>query len=586
MRVKRPTPPITLLTDPFLQRPHPDVTEVAWFSEFAGDTHHVIVGKPVAAMSAEQVHRLIAGESAPGVRVVSAHTTTLSRVAEDAESRLPADRRPAQGIVARVVHRHHALIDVPAGVRTPYRVASVTGAAIAVSDTFTVRGPLRPGEPAVIMLTSDHQLTVNTAANLHFAAATITSHLGAIDAVFAAGDLVNVPDRASEWFDDDSGAGFFPTMQARGARAGTDGRVYRGGQILQHAPIYPAIGNHDVQGRRAGHTALAASFSNTIPRAVAEAEYHRDAAAINPGDDPGVKASWIEDNSFSTTTFQEIFSLPGGGPYYATTVGDVRLIVLFATRAWRGEGADPDPAMRTATTRYQDCRTSVDDPLERGHGAFLFEDLGVGSQQYDWLREELGSPAFRAARYTVVMLHEGPHSLGENATPPFAHPLCTEDRDARGTLVGWRYDYPATEDILLHEVAPLLDAAGVDLVLNGHNHLWNRFVSPTGVNYLEGSNTGNSFGAFDPASGKQRRVPPAPWNPENYCAQGDPGGLRPMIPTTAPVTDTQGRPLPFIADDNVVVFQALDTGAGTVTSWYVDMADPRGLAVMFDVLQL
>jgi hypothetical protein len=88
---------------------------------------------------------------------------------------VPADRRPAQGIVARVVHRHHALIDVPAGVRTPYRVASVTGAAIAVSDTFTVRGPFRPGEPAVIMLTSDHQLTVNTAANLHFAAATITS---------------------------------------------------------------------------------------------------------------------------------------------------------------------------------------------------------------------------------------------------------------------------------------------------------------------------------------------------------------------------------------------------------------------------
>ncbi|PRC45617.1 hypothetical protein C6A85_94255, partial [Mycobacterium sp. ITM-2017-0098] len=342
--------PLALLTDPFLQRPDPETTEVAWFTEFAGDVHYVLLGDGVATMSEADLGATTAHGASSGVRVFTAETLRLSRVAEDTESHLPAARRPASGIAPRDVYRHHAAITVPTGVREPYRVVSIWGDTLVASETFTVRGPLAPGEHAVIMLTSDHQLMVNTPANLEFAARTIAEQLGPIDAVFMPGDLVNVPDRASEWFDDERGAAFFPAMQGRGGRVASDGSTYRGGQILQHAPIYPAIGNHEVQGRRAGHASLTDSFNNPVPRAVAEAEYEKVAAVVNPAGDPATKAQWIEDNSFSTSTYEQIFSLPrsdiGGTRYYATTVGDVRLITLFATRVWRADRADPDPVAR------------------------------------------------------------------------------------------------------------------------------------------------------------------------------------------------------------------------------------------------
>lgn len=565
---------MVLLTDPFLQEPNPDAMEVAWFTEFRGDSHHVVVGEGADA------------------RLFAAHTIQLSRVAEDADSHLPADRKPAAGIVARDIYRHHAVVTVTvaAGTRAPYRVVSARGGQLAASDTFTVRGPLRPSQPAVIMLTSDHQLTINTPANMEFAARVITAQLGPIDAVFMPGDLVNVPDRASEWFDDARGCAFFPAMQGLGEREAADGTVYRGGQILQHAPLYTAIGNHEVQGRRDGHTSLTESFTNSVPRAVAEAEYDKVSATVNPTGDPTARVQWIEANSFSTTTYEEILSLPrsdtGGQRYYATTIGNVRLVSLFATRVWRADRADPRPAERATTTRYQESAANITDPLARGHGAFIFDDLSVGSQQYKWLRQELDSQSFRKAGYTVVMLHEGPHGLGENVSPPFAHPLRVEEYDARGEVTGIRYDYPATENILMCDVLPLLETAGVDLVYTGHSHLWNRFTSPRGVNYLEASNTGNSFGAFLPVSGAHRPIPPTPWNPDHYLSQGNPGGLDPVLPTVAALRDAADHPLPYVADNNLIVFQALDTGTGKVTSWYVDMADTGTGAVKFDEFAL
>lgn len=555
-----------LLTDPFLQRPAPDVTEVVWFTEFAGAGHHVLAGPGVGELSEDQVRRAVAA-GAPDVEVYPARTIKLSQVAEDADSRVPADRKPVTGIAAREVFRHSAAIAAPAGGRIPYRVVSTGADAFVASQVYSARGPLVAGEPAVIMLTSDHQLMVNTPANLEWAARTITAELGPIDAVFMPGDLVNVPDRASEWFDDERGSAFFPAMQGRGGRAAADGTVYHGGRIMQNAPLFPAIGNHEVQGRRAGHTSLNESFANPVPRAVAEAAF--------TGADAD-KAQWVHDNSWSTTTFEEIFSLPAGRRYYATTVGDVRLITLFATRIWRADSVEPGSA-----TRYRENPADLTDPLAQGYGEFLFEDLGVGSDQYEWLRQELRSAEFGRARYTVVMLHEGPQSLGENAMPPFAHPQRIEDTDGSGRITDVRYEYPHTHNILVRDVGPLLEQAGVDLVYNGHSHLWNRFVSPAGVNYLEASNTGNSYGAYLSPGPHRRPVPPPPWDPGNYLAQGNPGGLAPVPPTLAA---RNGEP--FIADNNLIVFQALHTGSGTVTSWYVDMADTAAGAVRFDEFEL
>ncbi|WP_370330896.1 hypothetical protein [Mycolicibacterium hippocampi] len=100
------------------------------------------------------------------------------------------------------------------------------------------------------------------------------------------------------------------------------------------------------------------------------------------------------------------------------------------------------------------------------------------------------------------------------------------------------------------------------------------------------TNTGNSYGAFHALSGESREIPPEPWNAENYLAQGNPGGLEPVVPTIAPLRSADGRPLPFIADNNMVVFQALDTGTGTLTSWYVDMRETQNGAVKFDEFSL
>ena len=77
-----------------------------------------------------------------------------------------------------------------------------------------------------------------------------------------------------------------------------------------------------------------------------------------------------------------------------------------------------------------------------------------------------------------------------------------------------------------------------------------------------------------------------PSNADNYLAQGDPGGLDPLVPTIAPLHNAHGQELPFIADNDFVVFQALDTGTGTVTSWYVDRGNTHAGAIKFDEFSL
>lgn len=59
-----------------------------------------------------------------------------------------------------------------------------------------------------------------------------------------------------------------------------------------------------------------------------------------------------------------------------------------------------------------------------------------------------------------------------------------------------------------------------------------------------------------------------------------------MVPTIAPLRNDDGVALPFIADNRYVVFQALDTGTGTVTSWYVDLDAADPVAVKFDAFGL
>jgi hypothetical protein len=93
----------------------------------------------------------------------------------------------------------------------------------------------------------------------------------------------------------------------------------------------------------------------------------------------------------------------------------------------------------------------------------------------------------------------------------------------------------------------MLREGGVQLVVNGHSHLWNRFFD-RGVHYLETSNVGNSFEAFHGPGGQMRPVPPPLWDPANATARGDPNGLEPIAPSIDPETEG-GQVVPYIASD-------------------------------------
>ena len=577
-----------LLTDPFLQLPSEDAVRVVWFTEFEGAGHYVLYGEDLASRA-------------------EAQNTKLSRVAEDEDSRVDVgtdgevgeetgeESGPAyEDYTPRDVWRHEATVAGLTG-RVPYRAVSVTdGGTEVASETFTLAPLPKEGEPLQILLTSDHQLKEMTPVNLEKVEETV----GQVDAVFLAGDLVNIPDRASEWFDDARGFAFFPGLQGNAAYVlertleeegvtTTTARTYKGGELIQHAPLFPVVGNHEVMGRFSEGTGLNEQFNDPQPRGVAEARYEELADMVNPSSDEAVRARWLEDNSFNTVTYEEIFTLPeaspGGERYYAMQFGDVYLVGLYATRIWRTPSLNDD-----ARGKYREPLADLSRPDNWGYGDFIFEDLSLGSEQHAWLQEILESDAFRNAPYKVVMLHQGPHGLGDNYNPVFADPVQVLDYDEAGRLEAVRYEYPIEEDVLVRDVEPLLNEVGVDLVFSGHSHIWFRMQNEVDVSFLETSNVGNSYGCYLEGYRERGNVPNDPrFEAANYVAVGDPHGLEPIMPTVeAPMTDEAGEPLPCIASNDLTVFSILDTGTGTVKSYYFDTRHPESEVRLFDEFSL
>ena len=559
---------LTLLTDPFLQRPTDTSVQVVWFTEFEGDQHTLNYGEGLIA---------------------EASTTQLSRMREDSDSRVQDRAFPE--VTQRNIWRHEATaIGLKPGFHLPYTVTSRdrTGQAV-TSNEFTLAPNPPRDRPLKILLTSDHQLKPMTPANLQKVAETV----GRVDAVFFAGDLVNVPDRASEWFDDARGLAFFPGLQGRANHAYEKKGItttYSGGELIQHAPLFPIIGNHEVMGRYATNDKLNAQFTNTLPKSLVTDFY--SPPRIEPG--TSLKA-WTEDRSFNTKTYEEIFSLPAANlpngdsteQYYATSFGSVRLVSLYVTQVWRSPNLSPD-----TKGRYREKTADLSNPDIWGYGQHIFEDIRKGSAQYSWLQQELASDAFKNAEYKVVMLHHPPHTLGGNIVPAFTDPVAVETRAEDGTLKSVQYEYPKENDYLIRDVMPLLEEANVQLVFYGHSHLWNRFVTPGGMNLLETSNVGNSYGAH--LSGNPRQVPAEgeaiaagllPFKAA-YSAIGDPNGLTPITPTLAPLTDDSGSALPYIASNDITSFTILDTGSSTISSYYFDTRKPDSDVIKFDELRL
>ena len=566
-----------MLSDPFLQLPTENSVRVVWFTKFAGSEHSVAFGEKLN-------------------QKVEATTTKLSRLREDQKSVVQnqTEEELYKQPTMRDIWRHEAIVSgLTPRQRIPYQVMSVRnrqGEVEIRSEVFTLAPKPQPGTRLQILLTSDHQLKPMTAANLQKVVETV----GRPDAVFMAGDLVNVPDRASEWFDDGRGGAFFPGLQGR-AQYKLDGTevAYQGGEIIQHAPLFPAIGNHEVMGRFSMEQGLDSQFADAFPRQEALAYYKEIAEQINPGADPQLREAWLKTNSFNTDTYEEIFTLPqsgsGGEKYYAVTFGDIRLVALFVTNIWRSPKLSPK-----VQGRYQEREQDRDRPQNWGYGQHIFEPIAKGSPQYQWLEQELNSEAFKQAKYKIVMFHHPPHSLGDNVVPPYTDPIPKIEYTADGSVElararrpkqfgrnveSVRYDYPQENDFIIRDLVPLLEEAGVQLVFYGHSHLWNRFVSPTGMHFLETSNVGNTYGAF--LGDKQRPVPTDASGPI-YAAVGDPNGLEAVVPTIAPLVDEAGQPLPYIASNEITVFSILDTEDGTISSYRFDTRQPEVPPVKFD----
>lgn len=575
-----------LLTDPFLQLPTSNSVRVVWFTEFEGLEHFVVYGdRPNHSLSEK------------GTRQVTATTRPLTRLREDQDSRLPSGETLESPTFRRVWRHEAEVTNLPVGQRLPYQVKSrhADGTLLA-SKVFSLAAAPPSDQPLKILLTSDHQSKPMTAANLQKVEETV----GPVDAVFMAGDLVNVPDRGTEWFDDAEGAAFFPALQGRANYPlTTNGRTtrYHGGQLIQSAPLFTAVGNHEVMGRFSLTEPLGYQFNDPVPRQAAIALYESQAALFNPQNNPDVRRNWIINHSFNTDTYEEIFSLPTSqipnpenpattNLYYATTFGDVRLVSLFVTNIWRRPAVNPN-----LQGRFQERQADLGNPVAWGHGQHIFEPITPGSWQYQWLEQELNSEAFQQAKYKIVMLHHPPHSLGANILPPFTDPVPVYDRNADGSLRAIRYEYPIQDDYIMRDLMPLLEAADVDLVLYGHSHVWNRFVGPTGIHFLETSNVGNTYGAF--WQDERRPVPPAepselfePYQQQYYVPQGDPNGLAPVIPAIAPLTNDQGTPLPYLASNDITAFSILDTATGQVSSYYFDTRQPNSAVVKFDEFAL
>ncbi|NJN01994.1 MAG: metallophosphoesterase [Leptolyngbyaceae cyanobacterium SL_1_1] len=582
----------SLLSDPFLQYPTDSSMRVVWFTEFEGMNHVVAYGDPAQSTPAEALADLQTDDL---VNTVAATTTQLDRLREDAGSHLATETAELSQPIARPVWRHEA--EVPglrSGSRVPYQVLSAeAGGKLHKSRIFSLAPAPLAGDPLKILLTSDHQLMPMTPANLQMVEQTV----GQVDAVFHAGDLVNIPDRASEWFDDVRGNAFFPSLQGRANYAlERDGKttVYQGGEIIQHAPLFPTLGNHEVMGRYSSFESLDSQFNDPIPWSAANQLYDQQAQVFNPGGDPQVKARWLKNNSFNTDTYEGLFTLPKSpipgeaeetSRYYATTFGDIRLISLFVTNIWRSPSLSPQ-----TRGRYRESASDLSMPNKWGYGQHVFMGIDQGSPQYQWLAQELASEAFQQAKYKIVMLHHPPHSLGDNIVPAFTNPVPVYEAAPDGSLKAIRYEYPKDQDMLNRDLLPLLEQAGAQLVFYGHDHIWNRFVSSSGMNFLESSNVGNTYNAHwgDRARAvpQQQEADLAGFEADNYVPVGDPYGLEPVVPAIAPLTDEAGTPLPYLASNDITAFSIFETATGIVTSYYFDTREPDSEVVKFDQFSL
>jgi alkaline phosphatase len=619
-------PSSRLLTDPMLQLPTEDSVQVVWYTEFEG-----------------QEHTLTYTPEGSTPITVAADSATMTRMAEDASSTL-RDGRTFEDVTLRDIWRHEATATgLTQNVRVPYFVTSINDAGETItSDEYTLQPLPTEGHGIKVLLTSDQQNRQMSPANFQKVVETV----GNVDAVFVAGDFVDTPHRASEWFDrydpawletpeNDAGVqfpsarpAFFPSLQGYYQDIFPE-FPYTGGEILQHAYLFGSIGNHESPGRwRPEERNLGQMDNDPQPRWYAELRYEQQKDEINPTGDPDIREQWIRDNSFDHIQYYEMWSHPEGPEgenYYAYQIGDVFVISMNVSRVWRTWNVNPgDRGKFTEAVEY------LNNPDEWGFGDMWFQTYYEGTEQYEWLQDVLASDEFQNSRYKVVLAHQTMFGLGDNAVPVMADPVTTisyQDGSELSTLTtNWpveqtfweeniepilddiveiTHEYPIEGDVWLNDIEPLLLENGVQLVHVGHSHLWNR-AQVENMHYLETSNVGNTFGAYyEDAEGivaqrtrwassfwNELESPDSRFDPEDYADTGDPHGRKPAFPSVfnpeleyEPL-DENPRPLPYLSSNRLTAFSIFDTATSTVSSYVFDTADPESEVRLFDEFTL
>lgn len=523
-----------LFTDPMLMNPSDNAVTVVWYTENEGEDNCVYLYE--------------LGTDHNPTRRIDATTSKLSRIRGGKTKDTYDD--PS---VKRDIYKHTAYVDeLPINdcedAKVPYCVATDNIAC----EIYELKANAQKDTPQKILLTSDHQLKEMSVANIQKVYETV----GNVDVVLANGDLADVPDRAYDWFDADNS--FFRVMQGR-ADYEVSGTQYSGAKLLQYAPIYTSIGNHDVMGVYSDSLSLAYQFNNPRP------------------------------DDFNTISYEELFDLPssrdGGEKYYAFTTGDTRVIVLEVARIWR--------LSRVGILGKYSEQPGVAES-EYGYGQFIFEPIDEDSAQLNFLKEELASEETQSAKYKIVMYHYDNHSLGGNTIPAYTNPVSSTIKDPKTGLDMVIYDYPIDEDYLQTLVEPLLEEYNVDLLFVGHSHIWNRFQTDKGLNILETSNVGNTYRGFW-MDGEERDLLPSAlipgdeyysirdnWNMDNYILKGDPQGLEPIYPN---VSNLPGN-LPYLASNTITEFSVFDTERGVIDSYYFDTQKPDSDVVLFDSFEI
>ncbi len=376
-----------LLTEPFLQVPGGDLSERG------------LVHRRGPGPTTNQVLLYENGQDQDPTRAIDAETTQLSQVRGGKTTEDYNDPT-----VQRIIWRHEAVVTgLPEyhgadEEKVPYQVVSDG----AQSEIYTLQAQAQEGDSHEDPADLRHPDQEHAQTNYE----KLYEAIGPVDAVLANGGHHR---RARPGLRLVRRRQFLLPGAPGYLRPGDRRRGIQRRPLLQNAPSMPPSATTRSWAATATPP-LNTQFNDPTTRAYAEDLYDR----VNSDDDPtndvseADKAQFIQDNSFNTTTWEEVLTLPesdtGDERYYAVTIGDLRVIVLEVARIWRGNSVG-------STSKYSEIPgASVD---QYGFGQHIFEPIGEGSDQLAFLEEELQSDAFQNAKYKMVMFHWQFHSRGQ-----------------------------------------------------------------------------------------------------------------------------------------------------------------------------